>query len=62
MSDVGRPTADASLGELFSKLTSDLSGLVRDEVQLAKVELKDYGECNSRCLEDEESLTHERGE
>ena len=41
MSDVGRPTADASLGELFSKLTSDLSGLVRDEVQLAKVELKD---------------------
>jgi hypothetical protein len=41
VSDVGRPTADASLGELFSKLTSDLSGLVRDEVQLAKVELKD---------------------
>jgi hypothetical protein len=45
VSDLG-PSAsaaesDASLGELFSKLTSDMSGLVRDEVQLAKVELKD---------------------
>jgi hypothetical protein len=35
------PTAEASLGELFSDLTSDLSGLVRDEVNLAKVELKE---------------------
>jgi hypothetical protein len=33
------PRSDASLGELFSRLTSDMSTLVRDEVQLAKVEL-----------------------
>ena len=30
---------DASLGELFSRLTADLSKLVRDEVELAKVEI-----------------------
>lgn len=30
---------DASLGELFSRLTTDLSKLVRDEVELAKVEI-----------------------
>ncbi len=30
-----------SLGELFSRLTEDLSKLVRDEVELAKVELSD---------------------
>ena len=41
MSDVRPPTTDASLGELFSQLTTDLSGLVRDEVELAKVELKE---------------------
>lgn len=29
----------ASLGDLFSRLTADLSKLVRDETQLAKVEL-----------------------
>jgi uncharacterized membrane protein YqjE len=29
----------ASLGELFSRLTADLSKLVRDEVELAKVEI-----------------------
>jgi hypothetical protein len=34
-------TTDASLGELFSHLTSDLSGLLRDEIDLAKVELKE---------------------
>ena len=28
----------ASLGDLFSRLTSDLTKLVRDEIQLAKVE------------------------
>jgi hypothetical protein len=33
--------ADASLGELFAHLTSDLSGLLRDEIDLAKVEIKD---------------------
>ena len=32
-------TAEPSLGELFSRLTSDVTALVRDEVQLAKVEL-----------------------
>jgi len=32
---------DQSLGELFSSLTADVGGLVRDEVQLAKAELKD---------------------
>ena len=30
---------DASLGDLFSRLTADLSKLVRDEVELAKVEI-----------------------
>jgi uncharacterized membrane protein YqjE len=30
-----------SLGELFSRLTEDLSKLVRDEVELAKVELNE---------------------
>ena len=32
---------DASLGELFSEMTSDLSDLFRKEVQLAKVEARD---------------------
>ena len=31
----------ASLGDLFSRLTADLSKLVRDEVQLAKVEINE---------------------
>jgi uncharacterized membrane protein YqjE len=31
---------NASLGELFSRLTTDLSKLVRDEVELAKVEIE----------------------
>ena len=30
-----------SLGELFSRLTADLSKLVRDEVELAKVEISE---------------------
>lgn len=30
---------DSSLGDLFSRLTEDLSKLVRDEVELAKVEI-----------------------
>src|SRR5919109_3988477 len=30
---------DAGLGDLFSRLTEDLSRLVRDEVELAKVEI-----------------------
>jgi uncharacterized membrane protein YqjE len=40
VSDV-RPTTDASLAVLFSQLTTDVSGLVRDEMELAKVELKE---------------------
>ena len=32
---------DASLGELFSEMTGDLSELLRKEVQLAKVEAKE---------------------
>jgi uncharacterized membrane protein YqjE len=41
MSDTQPGMPDSSLGELFSQLTSDLSALMRDEVQLAKVELKE---------------------
>ena len=41
MSSVQPPQADASLGELFSDLTTDMSALVRDELSLAKVELKE---------------------
>lgn len=32
--------ADRSLGELFSQLTNDMGVLVRDEIELAKVELQ----------------------
>jgi len=32
---------DTRLGDLFSRLTEDLSKLVRDEVELAKVEIND---------------------
>jgi uncharacterized membrane protein YqjE len=38
--DGSAPPAE-SLGELFTRLTEDLSKLVRDEVELAKVELND---------------------
>jgi len=33
--------SDRSLGELFGELTSDLSTLMRKEVELARIELKD---------------------
>jgi len=33
--------ADASLGELFSEMTSELSSLFRQEVELAKVEARE---------------------
>jgi len=37
---VGETARDGqSLGELFGRFTSDLGGLVRDEIQLAKVEV-----------------------
>lgn len=32
---------DTSLGDLFARLTADLSKLVRDEVELAKVEINE---------------------
>ena len=41
MSDTRASVPDQSLGELFSSLTTDLGALVRDEMQLAKVELKE---------------------
>jgi uncharacterized membrane protein YqjE len=41
VSGVQPPATDASLGELFSHLTTDLSGLMHDELELAKVELKE---------------------
>jgi hypothetical protein len=41
MSGVEPSTSDQSLGELFSHLSSDLAVLMRDEVELAKVELKE---------------------
>jgi len=41
VSQVQPPQADASLGELFSDLSTDMSALLRDELQLAKVELKE---------------------
>ena len=41
--DVGRPTSDASLGELLKRLTSDTADLVRQEAALAKAELRDTG-------------------
>jgi len=50
-SETGRPTAetrptepkrpDQSLGELFKEMTAELSGLFRQEVELAKVETRD---------------------
>jgi len=36
-----REDAEASLGELISRTTSDLSQLFHDELELAKVEIKD---------------------
>jgi uncharacterized membrane protein YqjE len=39
--DLDTPSTDASLGDLISRTTSDLSDLLRSEVELAKVELKE---------------------
>jgi hypothetical protein len=41
VSSVQPPQTDASLGELFADLTTDMSALMRDELTLAKVELKE---------------------
>jgi hypothetical protein len=41
VSSLPPPQADASLGELFADLTTDMSALMRDELSLAKVELKE---------------------
>ena len=40
---------EPSLGELFSKLTTDVGILVRDEVQLAKVELTESATQGARA-------------
>ena len=44
MSDIERPTEpkrpEASLGELFKEMTRELTGLFRQEVELAKVETR----------------------
>jgi uncharacterized membrane protein YqjE len=37
------PAADASTGELVSRLTEQVSHLVRDELRLAQLELKEKG-------------------
>ena len=40
--DAGRPDVEGrSVGELLGEVTSDLSKLMRQEVELAKVELKE---------------------
>jgi uncharacterized membrane protein YqjE len=41
--EAGQNGQGAHLGALVSQLTSDMSRLVRDELQLAKAELKDKG-------------------
>ena len=40
---------EASLGELISRTTGDLSQLLRDEVELAKVELRDEAKTAARA-------------
>jgi len=40
---------DQSLGELFSRLSGDLSALMRNEVQLAKVEMTDSAKQAARA-------------
>jgi hypothetical protein len=39
--DLNRTGSEPSLGELISRTTSDLGQLFRDEIELAKVEIKD---------------------
>jgi hypothetical protein len=41
MSRIEPRVPEQSLGELFGHLSTDLSALLRDEVELAKIELKD---------------------
>jgi uncharacterized membrane protein YqjE len=43
-----RPPADASLGELFRRLTTDTTDLVRQEIALAKVEMREVGATAAR--------------
>ncbi len=40
MNPEAKPTSDASIGELVSQLSSQLSRLVRDEMQLAQKEIE----------------------
>jgi hypothetical protein len=37
----GEPVAEPSLGELFGRLTSDLGDLMRSEIELARVEIRE---------------------
>lgn len=39
--DDGNHAGDASVGQLFSRMSEDLSALLRKEVELAKVEIKE---------------------
>jgi len=41
VSEIDARAPETSLGELFGHLSSDMSALMRDEINLAKVELKD---------------------
>jgi len=41
VSEIDARAPETSLGELFGNLSSDMSALMRDEINLAKVELKD---------------------
>jgi hypothetical protein len=40
-SEAGQPASDASIGQLMSEVAGDVSKLFRQEVQLAKAELKE---------------------
>lgn len=40
---VGAPSPDTSLSDLFSRLTGDVSELLRKEIELAKLEIKEEG-------------------
>jgi uncharacterized membrane protein YqjE len=46
----GREPHDKSLGELFGELSSELTRLVRQEIELAKVELTEKGKAQARIL------------
>jgi uncharacterized membrane protein YqjE len=49
MSHTEPGASDPSLGQLFSQLTTDVTALVRDEVQLAKLELTEEVKTTARA-------------